>query len=160
MAGRNRKLPTTTTGHRSKEEKEKQLLESKKLGEFTPLNFEKIPDILNREQRKIWRSLAIDLANLPLSELDRNLLASYCVWVNVFNECTADINEHGSVIIETRRDDTIRKKNPSVEVLATASKEIKSIAGNLGLTIDSRLRLIAGDTTAEEVDEDDDFAGI
>lgn len=45
----------------------------------------------------------------------------------------------------------VKKKNPSVDILNSMSKEIRGIAGQLGLSLDSRLRLVGlGDDDEEE----------
>lgn len=158
--GRKMLMPGTHKKHLTKEEIATKTESADRLAEFTPLNFKKVPRELTAVEKKEWKRLAEDLQGLPLSELDRNALAAYCGWWSVYLEAKKERDELGVIVEEERKDYTIRKKNPAIELMATASKEIKSIASEIGLTVNGRLQIVTSYNDADDIDDDDDFAKI
>nr|WP_250621868.1 phage terminase small subunit P27 family [Bacillus subtilis] len=101
-----------------------------------------------------WRRIYPHIINLPISELDSTLLAIYCNSYAQYREAMADIAKDGQVMFEKNsRGETVKKKNPSVDIMNSMSKEIRGIAGQLGLSLDSRLRIVGLDSDSEEDDE-------
>lgn len=158
MAGRKPKLPNTQTGNLTKEQRAVQAENESKLGEFTSLDFSKVPRELTKDEKKEWRRLAKDLAGLPLSELDRNLLITYCSYWSMYLEAKRNRDTNGVLVEEERNGYSIQKRNPAIDIMATASREIKAISSDLGLTVNGRLQIINQQNLGE--DEDDPFANL
>lgn len=147
QVGRKSVLSGVTDKHLTKEElEEKQEMESV-LYTFEPLNFKKVPIKLDKIARKEWKRLAeiVDNRNLPLSELDRAIVTNYCVYVSISERAREQLNEE-PLTVDGR-------KNQIVDVLNGANKELKSLASQLGLTIDSRMRIKNPIGEAEGTDE-------
>ncbi|ALV21050.1 phage terminase small subunit P27 family [Carnobacterium antarcticum] len=109
--------------------------------------------IARYEYERVWE----DLQTLPVKNLDRAVLEMYCTWYAIYREAEKDVKENG-IFMEanyleeiTEKDGTKRKelitytdkskKNPSVSVMNDASSNIMRCASNLGLTVDSRMRI-------------------
>lgn len=109
--------------------------------------------IARYEYERVWE----DLQNLPVKNLDRATLEMYCTWYAIYREAEKDVKENGifmevSYFEESEdADGKIKKelatfidktkKNPAVTVMNDASSNIMRCASNLGLTVDSRLRI-------------------
>lgn len=145
--GRKAVLSTVTDKHLTKEELEEKQGQEAILYTFEPLNFKKTPQKLDNLARKEWKRLAeiVDSRNLPLSELDRAIVVNYCVYVSISERAREQLNTE-PLTIDGR-------KNQIVDVLNGANKELKSLASQLGLTIDSRMRIKNPTSEADSVDE-------
>ncbi|MHC5226909.1 phage terminase small subunit P27 family [Enterococcus sp. LJL99] len=144
--GRKKKLTAVTNKNYTKEELEKKKEEEEILYTFPPLNFKKLPLKLDDLAKKEWKRLAkiVDTQNLPISELDRAIVTNYCVYVSISERAREQLN-HEPLTYDG-------KKNQVIDVLNGANKELKSVASQLGLTIDSRMR-IKNPTSEKEVDD-------
>ena len=133
--GRKAVLSAVTDKHLTKEELEEKQEQEAVLYTFEPLNFTKVPIKLDKIARKEWKRLSeiVDSRNLPLSELDRAIVTNYCVYVAISERAREQLNVE-PLTIDGR-------KNQVVDVLNGANKELKSLASQLGLTIDSRMRI-------------------
>lgn len=96
------------------------------------------PNHLNSIAKQEYKRVIGDLQKLPLRNLDRAILENYCLWYSVFKETSQKLTEQGN-IIEDEDGDYV--ENPLIRTLEKATKNIKSTASELGLTVDSRLRL-------------------
>lgn len=98
------------------------------------------PDWLTGSALSEWNRIVPYLkANTPVSELDRALLADYCRCYGVVQTCNNQIAKYGLVI--TNKETGIKKKNPYYEIMSQAIKDMKMIATELGMTINSRAKL-------------------
>ncbi|MBL3648229.1 phage terminase small subunit P27 family [Bacillus sp. RHFS10] len=150
---RRKQLTETLKGQITNEEREERLQQEEKLKDFSPLQ-EKPPYWLSTMAKNEWRRIYPHIINLPISELDSALLAIYCNSYAQYREAMADIAKDGQVMFEKNsRGETVKKKNPSVDIMNSMSKEIRGIAGQLGLSLDSRLRIVGLDSDSEEDDE-------
>ena len=130
---RPRKLNATKQGHRTKEELEHQELKENGLSQF-PL-----------------------LEQLPIAELDYDRIKRYCQLVSLTDEAYRHIMQHGTVNEEGT------KRTPQYFTYMDGLKELKSICGQLGMTIDSRMKLVVPTPDEQKqsvydkfgVDEDD-----
>ena len=52
------------------------------------------------------------------------------------------------------------KKNPAYNIYKEMQKEIRASAGQLGMTIDSRMKLVRVDNTEDDADPYADLGGI
>lgn len=95
------------------------------------------PNHLNSVAKQEYKRVVKDIQKLPLRNLDRALLENYCLWYSVFKETSKKLSEEGMTVIE----DEMSVEHPLIKTLEKATKNIKSTASELGLTVDSRLRL-------------------
>lgn len=139
-----------TSKHYTKEELEEKQKQEEVLFTFEPLDFSKVPKKLDKLAKAEWKRLGliVDTRNLPISELDRAIVINYCVYVSV-SERAREQMQVEPLTIDGR-------KNPIIDVLNGANKELKSLASQLGLTIDSRMRI--KNPTTEADNESDLFA--
>lgn len=89
---------------------------------------------------------------LPVSQLDLTLVATYANLYSQYRKLTRDINKHGTVIIETDEEgnEESRRANPAWNQFLNTQKELRAIAGQLGMSPSSRLGLVTGDEEEEE----------
>lgn len=95
------------------------------------------PNHLNSIAKQEYKRVIEDVQKLPLRNLDRAMLESYCLWYSVFKETSLKLREEGMIIVE----DEYSIEHPLVKTLEKATKNIRSTASELGLTVDSRLRI-------------------
>lgn len=91
------------------------------------------PNHLNSIAKAEYKRIIKDLQKLPLRNLDRATLELYCIWYSVFKETSLELKNQGMYIEG--------KPNPLISMLDKASKNIKASVNDLGLTVDSRMRL-------------------
>ncbi|MEC0670455.1 phage terminase small subunit P27 family [Bacillus haynesii] len=149
---RRKQLTETLKGQITNEEREERLKQEEKLKDFSPLQ-EKPPYWLSKMAKNEWRRIYPHIIKMPISELDSTLLAIYCNSYAQYRQATADILKNGQVMYEVNsRGEKVKKKNPSVDIMNSMSKEIRGIAGQLGLSLDSRLRIVGLDNEDDDVD--------
>lgn len=149
--GRKPVLSGISEKHYTKEELDEKQEKEAILYTFAPLNFKKTPQNFDKLAKKEWKRLAeiVDSRNLPISELDRAIVINYCVYVSISEQARTQLLSE-PLTIDGR-------KNQIIDVLNGANKELKSLASQLGLTIDSRMR-IKNPTMQSE--EDDPFGDM
>lgn len=131
--GRDKKLLDATKKHLTKEEKEKKMKEEEVLYNYTPLNFSKVPKWLNKTAKKEWKRIGLYLNELPISELDRKSVELYCYYVALIEEAGNQLNEEPIIVFD--------KRNPLIDTINGASKELKTLTNSLGLTINARMKI-------------------
>lgn len=142
---RPKKLAGATSGHFTKEELEKKKAEEEILYNYDPLNFKKIPKSLTKGAAPEWRRIAKFIKDLPISELDQQTVVRYCNYTYLYDDAMKKLVEQGPIIEG--------KKNPLVDVVNSYSKELKTATSELGLTINSRMKLVQpGELEKQEYD--------
>ncbi|PWK05311.1 phage terminase small subunit P27 family [Tumebacillus permanentifrigoris] len=129
-----------------------------------PTDKVKCPTWLDKESKKIWKSLQEDLSNLGLlTNIDVVKLAIFCDSVSKYRDATAKINEQGLTIQYTNAAGaTNPMKNPHISIANMYAAMIKQYGGLFGLSPAARLKLMAPpedkkkDAFAEDFEEDDD----
>ena len=97
------------------------------------------PSWLSTEAKQEWRRLAPELARLGLlTKIDRALFAGYCSSCSWWRRAQEVIADQGSVYVTVRGRLETR---PEVEISKLAMEQMKSLAGEFGLTPTSRARL-------------------
>nr|WP_238704172.1 P27 family phage terminase small subunit [Companilactobacillus mishanensis] len=89
------------------------------------------PKRLTGVARAEWKRIVPDLRNLPIRAVDRSQVEMYCVWYQQFYDITkkmATIND-------------VDKRLKYLTALDKTSKNLKSAAAEIGLTLDSRMRM-------------------
>lgn len=155
---RPRKL--NTTKKESNEEKLQREGIKTELENFTKIQTT-VPKVLKSDRiaSSEYRRLRPLLEELPISNLDLNLLIVYCQLYSIYRQLQKEMEDEG-LIIETyyaTGELKERKINAASHELLKYSKELRAIAGMLGLSIDSRMRLI--DHSVNEK-ENDPFANM
>lgn len=80
-----------------------------------------------------------DLKSLPVRDLDRAILENYCTWYGIYVEASHKVSEIGISVYDDNKGMWIQ--NPLVVTLEKATNNIKSCAAQLGLTVDSRMKM-------------------
>lgn len=147
-------MTDTLKGQITNEQKEARKENEEKLKDFEPLHA-KPPHWLSTMGKNEWTRLYPYLIEtLPVSELDRTLLAMYCNSFAQYREALKDIAQNGQIMFELNSQGVeVKKKNPSVEIMNAMSKEIRGIAGQMGLSLDSRLRLVGLNNEDDEQED-------
>lgn len=115
------------------------------------------PKWLDKEALGEWKRVVPLLKEkTPVSELDRAQLANHCLLVSTIKQCTEHINKHG-LTVENEKTGYI-KRSPYVDMRDKAYLELKAIDGQLGMTVESRIKLEL--SKAKDQTADDEFAEI
>lgn len=138
MAGRPRTLSQNTKKNLTKEELEQKQTEESMLDEFPKLP-KTPPTHLNKIAKKEYRRIIKSLQLLPIADLDLGQVVAYCEFYADFVEASQKVAEEG-LVIEAANGDT--KINPSFNAKEKAHQRMQSIARTIGMTVDSRLKII------------------
>lgn len=141
--GRPRKLLNSQQGNLTQEQQFQKKKEEEKLYNYEPLDFSYFPMGLLRGAYAEWERIGAFVGDLPLSELDSQTMVSYCNYVYLYSKLAEEVAIEGEVTSDG-------KLNPKVTAMMGYSKQIKSATNDLGLTINSRLKLVAPKEVEEE----------
>lgn len=133
---RPRKLNATKQGNHNKEELEQQELRENGLSKFSRIDPNNIPVDLTEDGKKEWLRIVPLLEQLPIAELDYDRIKRYCQLVALTDEAYRHIMQFGSI------NDEGTKRTPQYFNYMDGLKELKTLCGQLGLTIDSRMKLV------------------
>lgn len=133
---RPRKLNATKVGNHNKEELEQQELRENGLEQFSKIDVENIPNDLTESGKREWLRVVPLLQQLPIAELDYDRIKRYCQLVAMTDEAYEHIMQFGSI------NDEGTKRTPQYFTYMDGLKELKSLCGSLGMTIDSRMKLV------------------
>ena len=156
--GRPKKLLNASKKNYTKEEIEAKKAEEEKLYNYPRMDFSDYPVGLLEEAQKEWDRISCYIQDLPISELDQQTMIRYCNYSYLYDKASKELNERGFLIDG--------RKNPLIDTVNSFSKELKTATNDLGLTINSRLKIVnpqeiekePNDPFAEmmnEVDSDD-----
>ena len=140
MAGRKPKLNANKLGNRTKEELEQSEKVENGLNQFTKINVDSVPDGLTENAAKEWSRVVPLLEQLPIAELDYSLIKKYCEVVDQNDTLYRAISSKDG--IEGMVDPETNRKTGAFMASMESLKELRSICGQLGMTIDSRMRLV------------------
>ncbi|EPU00507.1 terminase [Streptococcus agalactiae BSU108] len=136
--GRKLKVVETTKKHLTKEEKiARETAQNKASDGLDKLQITP-PRHLNEVARAEYRRIINDLQTLPIRNLDRGLLELYCSWYAIYKETTKKLDEIGYF---TNDPDKGLIPSPLILTLEKATANIRSSASQLGLTVDSRMKM-------------------
>ena len=149
MAGRPKKLLLNSNKNYTKEEiieKERQEAELNKFSKIdaTP------PDFLDDIAKEDYKRIIPHMQELPISKLDTGQIAQYCSFYSDFVKASVILEQEDIMIVDDKGN---QKVNPAFNVKEKAGIRMQQTANTLGLTIDSRLRIIVPD----EKEDDDPF---
>ena len=97
------------------------------------------PAHLGKIAKKEYKRVVSELQSLPIRDLDRAVLENYCTWYGIYVEASQKVNEIGVSVFS--EDKGMWIQNPLVVTLEKATNNIKSCAAQLGLTVDSRMKM-------------------
>lgn len=140
---RPRKLLNSQQGNLTQEQQFQKKKEEEKLYNYEPLDFSYFPMGLLRGAYAEWERIGAFVGDLPLSELDSQTMVSYCNYVYLYSKLAEEVAIEGEVTSDG-------KLNPKVTAMMGYSKQIKSATNDLGLTINSRLKLVAPKEVEDE----------
>ena len=140
MAGRKPKLNANKLGNRTKEELEQSEKVENGLHQFTKINVDSVPDGLTENAAKEWLRIVPLLEQLPIADLDYSLIKKYCEVLDQNDTLYRAISEKNG--IEGMVDPETNRKTGAFMAYMESLKELRSICGQLGMTIDSRMRLV------------------
>ena len=154
--GRNMKVVAATKKHLTKEEREKRKEIEEKASDGLAMLQRTPPDYLSKNAKAEYRRIIKDLRNLPIRNLDRVVLENYFVWYAVYRDVSSELDKVGYVISD---EDKGRIPNPLILTLEKATTNIRSSASQLGLTVDSRMKMFVPKTEEKKVSIFDKFGG-
>lgn len=133
---RPRKLNAAKVGNHNKEELEQSEMRENSLEQFKKIDVENIPDDLTEDGKKEWQRVVPLLQQLPIAELDYDRIKRYCQLVALTDDAYKHIMTYGTI------NDEGTKRTPQYFNYMDGLKELKSLCGSLGMTIDSRMKLV------------------
>lgn len=133
---RPRKLNAAKVGNHNKEELEQSEMRENSLEQFKKIDVENIPDDLTENGKKEWLRVMPLLQQLPIAELDYDRIKRYCQLVALTDDAYKHIMTYGTI------NDEGTKRTPQYFNYMDGLKELKSLCGSLGMTIDSRMKLV------------------
>ena len=135
----NIKLVGDSKGHVTREQRAQHKDARKALFDYSELN-EQPPKWLQGAALTEWKRIVPLLKkDTAVSDLDAGLIGAYCRAYQTVQTCEIDLKKHGLVI--TNPETGIKKKNPYYEIQSQAFKDMKMIAAELGLSLNSRQKL-------------------
>lgn len=133
---RPRKLNAAKVGNHNKEELEQSEMRENSIEQFKKIDVENIPDDLTENGKKEWLRVVPLLQQLPIAELDYDRIKRYCQLVALTDDAYKHIMTYGTI------NDEGTKRTPQYFNYMDGLKELKSLCGSLGMTIDSRMKLV------------------
>lgn len=149
---RPRKTLAQQQSRRTTEVQEELKATEEKLNELTPLQNEP-PEHLDDLAKEEYYRITELLVELPIADLDLSLVVAYCQTYSNYIQATKHINKHG-LVTETERG---TKLSSYYTVQRDCTDRLISLSNKLGLSIDSRMKIM---TPKNEVKEDDPFGDM
>lgn len=149
---RPRKTLAQQQSRRTTEVQEELKATEEKLNELTPLQNEP-PEHLDDLAKEEYYRITELLAELPIASLDLSLVGAYCQTYSNYIKATEQIKTHG-LVVETERG---TKLSSYYTVQRDCTDRLISLSNKLGLSIDSRMRIM---TPKNDVKEDDPFGDM
>ncbi|MGW5358262.1 phage terminase small subunit P27 family [Staphylococcus xylosus] len=153
-----RKLLSQQKSRLTKEMQDKKKATEEMLEKLTPLA-PNPPEWLDNTATKEWNRIYPLLQELPIASLDLMLVSTYCQAYSDYINATKRMN-NSDAIIETERG---TKLNQNHTIKRDALSQLNSIAPKLGLTVESRLKILepkqdikSGESVYELFGMDDD----
>jgi len=130
----------------------RELAKQETLNNYDAIKVKPIPSHLDYYGKEEWKRIMPLLQQLPIAELDRQMIESYCQLHAYKRRLQADIDKHGTSInyYDSEGNLTSRRANPDYNQYLSTVKEIRMIANQLGMTINSRLELAVPEDDKEE----------
>ncbi|HFU4054900.1 TPA: phage terminase small subunit P27 family [Streptococcus suis] len=154
--GRKMKVVSANKKHLTKAEKDKRKEVEELASDGLPMLSNSPPSYFNDIAKAEYRRVIKGLRMLPIRNLDRAVLESYCTWYAVYKEVSRKIDELGLVIYD---EDKGWISNPLILTLEKATTNIRMTASQLGLTVDSRMKMFTPKKEEKKESLFDKFGG-
>ncbi len=141
-----RKLMSQQKTRRTKEVQNEREQAERAMKELEPLQ-EEPPQWLDASAKKEWERILPRIRELPVADLDLALLAMYCQTYSNYLNATKELEE--GLVVETERG---TKLSSYYTVQRDSVNTMNSIAPKLGLTVESRLKILAPKEKKENED--------
>ncbi|MCE5153275.1 phage terminase small subunit P27 family [Staphylococcus hyicus] len=149
MAGRPKKLLLNSNKNYTKEEIIEKERQEAELSKFSKIDVNP-PEFLDDIAKEEYKRIIPHMQELPISKLDTGQIAQYCSFYSDFVKASVILEQEDLMIVDDKGN---QKVNPAFNVKEKAGIRMQQTANTLGLTIDSRLRIIV----PEEKEDDDPF---
>ncbi|MCG1327241.1 phage terminase small subunit P27 family [Staphylococcus epidermidis] len=147
-----RKLLSQQKGNLTVEQQENKENAEKAMSQLTEID-ENPPEWLDKDAIKEWHRILPLIQELPIAALDMGLLATYCQTYSNYKNATIQLEKEG-MVVETERG---TKLSSYYTVQRDSVNAMNSICPKLGLTVESRLKILSPDTKKEKKDEFEDL---
>ncbi|MDK8645518.1 phage terminase small subunit P27 family [Staphylococcus condimenti] len=138
MAGRKPKLNVAKLGNRTKEELEEAEMRENGLKKFEKIDADYVPTDLSDNAKKEWQRIIPLLQELPIASLDLALVSAYCQTYSDYIQAAERMKQEGAVVVTERG----TKLNQNHAIKRDALAQLNSISSKLGLTVESRLKIL------------------
>lgn len=158
LAGRKRVATDVTKKNLTKEEIRQRKEEEELLNVFEGIP-ERPPTWLSKLAKKEYKRIVPLMKELPIANLDLQIVCHYCEQVSSYLELTKDIQENGHNI-PVRNDDGVImniKINPAVSKRLEVAREMRAAASMIGISLDSRIKIVAPKKNEVVEDPMDEF---
>lgn len=149
MARPRKLISAQDNSHRTKEERLQMEKQEEELYNYKPISLDVVPQGITKEGWTYYETLVPQMSQLPISQLDAGMLVIYCNTYAIYADAVQEVSQYGYL-------DENGKPSGAFKVMNESAKQLKSIAGSLGLSIDSRMKLVI--PQVKEKEEDDPFA--
>ena len=147
-----RKLLSQQKSRRTKEVQEEKQATEEAMNDLTPLS-EGPPEWLDEDAIQEWDRILPLIRELPVKDLDKGLLATYCQTYSNYKNATLKLQNEG-MVIETERG---TKLSSYYTIQRDSVNTMNSICPKLGLTVESRLKILAPSNDKEKSDPFEDL---
>lgn len=121
------------------EEMAQRKAEEDKLNDFEKISSDP-PEDLDTMAKNEWKRVMPLLEDLPIAELDLSMLESYCILYSQMKHTNKDMQRFRKNMDSD--DDSYKMYNKSFHNYIKLSAELRNVCSNLGMTIDSRLKIV------------------
>ncbi len=148
---RQRKPLNEQKGNITTEKKEELKITEERLKEFTPLQ-PTPPSYLDSIAKKEYKRIYPLLQQLPIANLDLALVAMYCQTYSNYIQASKKLEREK--VVETERGS---KLSPYYTIQRDSITAMNSLAPKIGLTLDSRMKIVSPKPQEKEKDIMSDF---
>ncbi|MBZ5203208.1 phage terminase small subunit P27 family [Planomicrobium chinense] len=139
---RPKKLVDALNRNISKAEIEERRKEEESLEEFESISLT-APPWLEGDAKEEYERIIPLLKKLPIASLDLASVTMYCDFYAKYKEASQTVDIEGTVITQfDARGNEKRIVNPKYTVMGDAARMVRTLSGSLGMTIDSRMRIV------------------
>lgn len=128
---RKQKLLSQSTGHLRVVEQEAKYKAEFLAADGLPELQRTPPAHLNKVAKAEYRRIVSSIGKLPLRNLDRSELELYCSWYSIYKETSEQLKQV----------DSLEEAPKLILTLDKATRNIKGLASDLGLTVNSRMQM-------------------
>lgn len=148
MARPRKLISAQENSHLTKEQRLEREKEEELLYNYEPISLDEVPQGITKEGWLVYETLIPQMKQLPISKLDAGMLVIYCNTYAIYSDAVSEVSTYGYL-------DENGKPSGAFKVMTETSKQLKSLASSLGLSIDSRMKLVVPEV--KEKEDDDPF---